>query len=134
MSAPLDNPLSEPSFLAFPLRIGAGGPALSGRLDHVRELIEQLLLTAPGERVMRPDWGIGVRALVFEPAGSALPGVAAKRIRAELADLLVGEVDPRTLDVAIASADDELTVTVAYALATIGRREEHTFVVGPAGG
>lgn len=134
MSAPLDHPLSEPSFLAFPLGIGRDGPRMSGRVDHVRELIEQLLLTSPGERVMRPDWGVGVRALVFEPAGSALREVAAKRIRSALADLLEGEVDPRTLDVAIESAEERLTVTVAYALATIGRREEHTFVVGPAGG
>ena len=37
------------------------------RDDHLRDLIEQVLFTAPGERVMRPDFGSGLLALVFEP-------------------------------------------------------------------
>src|SRR5262249_47276171 len=122
------------SFLGFPLRIGADGPRTADRVDHVRELIEQLLLTSPGERVMRPEFGVGVRALVFEPENSALREVAGKRIRAALADLLEGEVDPRTLDVQITAAEDRLTVTISYALATIGRREQHTLRLGPPGG
>ena len=35
--------------------------------DHIRDLIEQVLFTSPGERVMRPDFGAGLLALVFEP-------------------------------------------------------------------
>ena len=42
------------------------------RDDHIRDLIEQVLFTAPGERVMRPDFGAGLLALVFEPNSSAL--------------------------------------------------------------
>jgi phage baseplate assembly protein W len=134
VTAPLDHPLSDPAFLGFPLRIGAGGPRVSGRIEHVRELIEQLLLTSPGERVMRPDFGVGVRALVFEPESSALREVASKRIRAALADLLEGEVDPRSLEVQIVPDQEQLTITISYALATIGRREQHTVALGPAGG
>jgi hypothetical protein len=37
--------------------------------DHLRDLIEQVLFTAPGERVMRPDFGSGLLGLVFEPGG-----------------------------------------------------------------
>lgn len=42
--------------------------------DHIRDLIEQLLFTQPGERVNRPDFGSGVLQLVF---GAASPEVAA---------------------------------------------------------
>lgn len=44
-----------------------GRTATTGRDDYIRDLIEQVLFTAPGERVMRPDFGSGVLALVFEP-------------------------------------------------------------------
>ena len=43
------------------------------RDDHLRDLIEQVLFTAPGERVMRPDFGSGLLALVFEPGGPSSP-------------------------------------------------------------
>jgi hypothetical protein len=134
MSAPLDHPLREPSFLAFPLRAGAQGLARSGRVAHVRELIEQLLFTAPGERVMRPEFGVGARSLVFEPAGSALRELATKRVRSGLAELLEGEVDPSTLDVTLAVEETRLVIQISYALATVGRREEHVFALGRTDG
>ena len=39
---------------------------------HIRVLIEQVLFTAPGERVMRPDFGSGLLALTFEPNSVAI--------------------------------------------------------------
>ena len=35
--------------------------------DHLRDMIEQFLLTDPGERVNRPDFGAGLRHMIFEP-------------------------------------------------------------------
>jgi hypothetical protein len=35
--------------------------------EHIRDLIEQVLFTSPGERVNRPDFGSGLRQLVFAP-------------------------------------------------------------------
>ena len=40
--------------------------------------IEQLLLTTPGERVSRPEWGCGVKSLVWENIATAVlegPGI-----------------------------------------------------------
>jgi uncharacterized protein len=51
---------------------GRGRTADTGADDHLRDLIEQVLFTAPGERVMRPDFGSGLRALVFEPNSTTL--------------------------------------------------------------
>ena len=57
----------------FPYHIdGRGRTATTDPDDHLRDLIEQVLFTAPGERVMRPDFGSGLMALVFEPGGPEL--------------------------------------------------------------
>jgi uncharacterized protein len=130
----VDQPLRQAEFLSFPLRIGPGGPRLSGRVGHVREMIEQVLLTAPGERIFRPEWGAGARSLVFEPASSPLADLVGKRLRAVLADVLTGEVDPRSLTVDVQAVDDRLEVVVAYTLATIGRREEQRVALEGGGG
>ncbi len=42
--------------------------------DHLRDLIEQVLLTSPGERVNRPDFGAGLLRMIFEPTS---PEIAA---------------------------------------------------------
>jgi phage baseplate assembly protein W len=49
-----------------------GRTATADDADHIRDLIEQVLFTAQGERVMRPDFGAGLLALVFEPNSATL--------------------------------------------------------------
>ena len=52
--------------LTFPFHIGdLGAPATSPRTLAVRQQLEQLLFTIPGERVNRPTFGCGVQRLVF---------------------------------------------------------------------
>ena len=52
----------------FPFHFdGRGRTAATGDDDHVRDMIEQLLFTSPGERVNRPDFGSGLLQLVFAP-------------------------------------------------------------------
>ena len=125
--------LGDTTFLKFPFRMGADGPHSSGRIDHVREQIEQVLFTDPGERVFHPEFGVGVRALIFEPNAPALKEVARKRLLASLADALRGEVDPRTLEVDIDQEDERLLVLISYALAAMGHRESHTIDVTTGG-
>ena len=57
------------SGLAFPFRKdGAGGYATANEgATSLRDGIQQLIMTAPGERVMRPTWGTSLRIAVFEP-------------------------------------------------------------------
>ena len=60
--------------LEFPFAIdrGARSAAEEGDYDdYIRQLIRQVLLTAPGERVNRPDFGAGVRRMVFAPNNPA---------------------------------------------------------------
>ena len=62
-----------------PLAISAGSGRLRPGADYdayVRQLIRQVLLTAPGERINRPDFGAGVRRLVFAPLSLATASLA----------------------------------------------------------
>ncbi|MGD2114560.1 MAG: GPW/gp25 family protein [Acidobacteriota bacterium] len=126
--------LTAPVYLSFPFRVDADGPRRSGRTLHVREQIEQVLFTNPGERVFRPEFGAGIRSLVFEPNTSALWEVTRKRLMASLADALQGEVDPRTLEVEVAGEGETLRVLISYTLATLGHSEQHEIPVGSGGG
>jgi len=121
--------LNNPDYMKFPLEIGARGAVTSARRQHVREQIEQVLFTHPGERWFRPEFGIGVRALVFEPNTSALWEVTKKRLLASLNDALAGEVDPRSLEVAVEGDGEKLLITISYMLATIQHTEKLQFAV-----
>lgn len=117
--------LIDPAYLSFPFRIGTSGAATSARRAHVREQIEQVLFTDPGERVFRPEFGAGIRALIFEPNGSVLAEILRKRLTDSLADALQGEVDPKTLQVEVRAEQEKLFVLISYALATIGQSESY---------
>jgi len=61
------------TYLDFPFRIdGRGRSGETDTDDHVRDLIWQVLFTSPGERVNRPDFGCGLKTLVFMPNSDAL--------------------------------------------------------------
>ena len=121
--------LADPPFLAFPFRVGDSGPELSDRSRHLREQIEQVLFTNPGERVFRPDFGAGVKTLIFEPNTSPLWTITRKRLIASLAEALKGEVDPRSLAIDVAGEEEKVFVTISYTLATLGHSEEQRFSV-----
>ena len=78
--------------LDFPYRIDARGRTAETDDDaHMRDLIEQVLFTAPGERVNRPTFGSGLLALVFEPNGEALAAATEHAVQGAL-QLWLGEL------------------------------------------
>lgn len=81
---------------------------------HVREMIEQVLFTAPGERVHRPDFGTGLRQLVFEPNSPGLASATQLLVQGALQHWL-GELI-QVDDVTVESDDASLTVLVRYTL------------------
>ena len=121
--------LNNPDFMKFPLEISADGAVTSTRRAHVREQIEQVLFTSPGERWFRPEFGVGVRALVFEPNNQALWEITKKRLLASLSDALASEVEPSSLDVEVDGEEEKLLVTIAYRLATINHTDRLQFAV-----
>lgn len=80
--------------------------------DHLRDLIEQVLFTAPGERVMRPDFGSGLLELVFEPGGDALAATTQQLVQGALQQWLGHLISAEAVDVD--HADGTLAVTVSY--------------------
>ena len=99
--------------LDFPWSIdGRGRTASTGRDDHVRDLIEQVLFTAPGERVMRPDFGAGLLQLVFEPGGPVVAATTQYLVQSAL-DRTLSEVITVN-EVEVEAVDSALVVTVGY--------------------
>ncbi len=88
-------------------------------------MIEQLLFTAPGERVMRPDFGSGVAQLVFALNSPELAGATQMLVQGALQKWL-GEVIA-VLDVRTESVDAELRVTIQYQMVRDGRVITETF-------
>ncbi|MBB4986721.1 MULTISPECIES: GPW/gp25 family protein [Streptomyces] len=91
---------------------GSGRTATTGPDDHVRDMIEQLLLTSPGERVMRPDFGAGLLQLVFEPGGPEAAATTQYLVQSAL-ERHLGHV--LTADrVEVEAVDSALLITVSY--------------------
>ena len=126
--------LIEAQYLKFPFSVDDDGPEMSSRSEHVREQIEQVLFTSPKERVFRPEFGVGVRGLVFEPNNTALQNTTINQLNVSLAEALHGEVDPRTLEIDVSNVDEKLVIHISYILAAINRQESHTFTLGSTGG
>lgn len=126
-----NHPLGGARCLAFPFRVGSDGPATSARDVHVREQIEQVLFTTPGERVFRPDFGAGLKVLVFEPNDVPLWELTRRRIQATLAEALRGEADPDSLQVEVAPRGDGeiLEVVVRYRLLALGVSQVQRFAL-----
>lgn len=72
--------------IAFPFGFDRTGhtAAATDADRHIRDLIEQVLLTSPGERVNRPTFGTGTNQLVFAPNGDTLAMAQQKLIQAGL--------------------------------------------------
>jgi phage baseplate assembly protein W len=97
----------------FPYHVDARGrTAEADRDGHVRDMIEQVLFTAPGERVNRPDFGTGLMQLVFAPNSDEVAATLQLLVRGALQQWL-GEAI-RVDDVRAESQDSSLTVTVRY--------------------
>ena len=97
----------------FPYHVdGRRRTADTGAGDHLRDLIEQVLFTAPGERVMRPDFGSGLLGLVFEPAGPELVATTQHLVQGalqqELGHLLAVE------SVEVSQDEGVFSVSVSY--------------------
>lgn len=105
--------------VAFPYRRGAGGTTAStDQAGHVRDLIELVLFTSPGERVNRPDFGSGVMQLVFAPNADALASATRATVQGALVQWLGELIDVR--DVTVDSDDASLHITVTYVLRRTG--------------
>lgn len=119
--------------LAFPLRLGSGRSLAVVELeDDVRAMIEQILLTAPGERVNRPRFGVGIYAYVFEPSSPLL----ASRLRSALDDNVYEHLgnNVRIVALEVAAEANQLLVTIQFEITgTVAGRQSMTVSVPTEG-
>lgn len=108
----------------YPFQIAAASGRVAEERDYeryVKSLIYQVLMTRPGERINRPRFGGGVRALVFAPLSDANAAMAQTAIYASLTEWL----DPfiRTEDVRVEAVEPStLEITVVYLIRATNER------------
>ena len=115
----------------FPLRLdGRGRVAEAGHATHIRHLIEQVLFTAPGERVNRPDFGCGLLQIIFGPGG-AEELIATQFLVQQSLQLWLGElIDLRAVE--LQHEGEKLLVDVQYVDKATGSLERADFEVFPS--
>lgn len=112
--------------IEYPWRYdGRGHTASTDADDHIRDMIEQLLFTSPGERVNRPDFGSGLLQLVFAPNSPELAAALRFTTQAALQRWLSDVIDVQALE--IVSEDARLLVTVQYVVKRTGVQREASF-------
>ena len=111
--------------IAHPYQIdGQGRTASADEEAHIRDLIEQVLFTSPGERVNRPGFGCGLLQQVFGPNGDVIAAAVQFTVQGSLQQWLGDLIEVESVDVA--SQDSRLAVTVVYRLRSDGQRRTAT--------
>ena len=97
----------------YPFEIdGSGRTATTDDNDHIRDLIEQLLFTNPGERVNRPDFGSGLLKMVFAPNSAGLASTLQGAVQAAIQRWLGDLIELKTLEVH--AENSTLSLTLSY--------------------
>jgi phage baseplate assembly protein W len=118
--------------LAYAYRFAPlGRTAETSDETHIRDLIEQVLFTAPGERVMRPDFGSGIAQLVFAPNSVELASATQMLVQGALQQWL-GELIT-VQGVRVEANDAALGITVQYSIRRTDQQQVHTFRHDPGG-
>jgi len=108
---------------AFPFRIDAasGQAARASYQDHVDQMIRQILLTDPGERVCLPTFGAGLRRLLFSPLTAQLQASATLIITQSLTAWLANQITVQNVTVSTPASTagvppGTILITISYVL------------------
>lgn len=103
--------------LFHPLRVDAGLGEIASERDHgahVEQMMRQVLFTNPGDRVNRPDFGCGIRRMVFAPNSEVTANLLKVTIFQALEKWLGSLI--RVDDVRVQALDERLEIRIAYLL------------------
>lgn len=115
--------------IAYPYRFDSTGhTAGTDALSHIRDMVEQILFTSPGERVNRPTFGSGTAQLVFAPNSDVLAAAQQQAIQAGLQQWLSDLI--RVQSVAVIPNDATLTITVIYTVLASQQQATEQFIYG----
>lgn len=117
--------------LKFPYQFDSSGRTAQTDLpSHISDMIEQILMTAPGERVNRPTFGTGSAQLVFAPNSDALASAQQQMIQGSLQQGLADLI--RVNAVNVSAQDSTLLITVNYTIIQSQQQQTQQFVYGGA--
>lgn len=107
-----------------------GRTAQASDADHVRDMIEQLLFTNPGERVNRPDFGSGLLQAIFASNSPELAAALQYTTQAALQRWLGDVIEVHALE--FTAEESTLRVLLQYSIKQTGERRSDRFVMGNA--
>ena len=110
----------------YPFQINSRGhTALSSDEAHIRQMIEQLLFTSPGERVNRPDFGSGLMQIVFAPGGDEMAAAVQFLVQGALQQWMADLIQVEAVEVE--SEESTLRVNVTYIIRRNQQRQTDEF-------
>jgi phage baseplate assembly protein W len=112
----------------FPFQFDGRGRTKDPLADYLRQLVEQVLFTSPGERVNMPDFGSGLLQLPFAPNSMEMAAATQFTVQAALQKWLSGLV--KVLSVVAEVEESRLTVTVTYSPVNTEVTQVQTYVYG----
>ena len=113
----------------YPFHFDGGGRTARASDDkHIRDLIEQILFTAPGERVNRPTFGCDIPRLVFAPNSDAQAAATQALVQSSLQQWMGDLIEVEAVEVQ--NVDSTLQVMVQYVVRQTQERQIDQFVRG----
>lgn len=110
----------------FPYHFDIRGHTASADQDkHIRDLIEQVLFTAPGERVNRPTFGSGLMQLIFSPNSDILASATQLTVQSALQQWLGDLI--KVEEVQVTGEDSTIRVVVKYVVIKNQERKVEEF-------
>jgi phage baseplate assembly protein W len=116
-------------YLQFPYGFDRSGrTASTDVVRHIEDLIEQVLLTAPGERVNRPTFGSGASQLVFAPNSDTLAAALQQLIQGALQQWLSDLIQVQSVQ--ITNQEATLLIVVQFTILQTQQKQAAQFVYG----
>src|SRR5580692_6983046 len=116
----------------FPFQFDGRGRTLDPnggvQQNYLRQLVEQVLFTSPGERVNLPDFGSGLLQLPFAPNSMEMAAATQFAVQGALQKWLSGYI--KVVSVAASAEESLLTISVTFAPLATGVTQVQTFVYG----
>ena len=115
--------MTWPLYTDFPYHFGTDGlTARTIRADYVRDLLEQLLFTRPGERLTRPELGAGIADLLFGPLSDEIAATTQMLVELAIQQHLSREIAEARVRVRIDGS--ALLIDVTYRIVATGEPGE----------
>lgn len=102
-----------------------GATATSDYEKHIKDLIEQVLFTAPGERLNRPSFGCGLKQLLYQPNSEELAATTQYLIQGSLQQWLGELIEVQS--VAVETQGPTLQIIIKYTIQLTKKEEVATF-------